>query len=697
MGATDAFPDGVGPAGSGPSGPGGLLDALGVAAVMLDADGRITLWSPQAEQLFGWRADEALGRSAARLLVAPEHFDLVLSLFQQVMSGGKTWAGVFPVRHKDGRTRLIEFRNMRLMDAEGRAYALGIATDQTVVREVERDLALSVRLVAQSPIGLAVLDTDLRYVMANPALERINGLSAAQHIGRRARDVLTFLDTDAVEDTMRKVLATGTPQLNQYTVDRTATDPGTEQAWSASYYRLEDSSGRVLGLATSVVDITEQHQAAKEAARARRRLAVIADASAAIGTTLDVDQTAHELADTVVPELADLAAVDVLDAVLEGRRQGTPAPGSAARFRALAVAAAYPTDAAQAADPTGQIASYDADRIITRCVTTARPVLLARVGDEDLPRIAADPRGAAVLARAGLRSYLAVPLIARGEVLGALSLYRLANRVPFDEDDVMLAVELAARAAVCIDNARSYQSERRTALALQRHLIRHEPPQPTAMEIAYRYQPAQAAGEVGGDWFDAIPVAGDKTALVVGDVMGSGIHAAATMGQLRTTTRALADLDLQPADVLRHLDHIAGGLDPAFATCVYAIYDPRRDECSIAGAGHLPPVLLRPDRPPHLLDLPTGAPLGVGGVAFEQTTVRLRPGDRLVLYTDGLVETRDDPIDTRLETLVSLLTAPHDDLEALCDHLLGALRRPYDHDDVALLIARARGAERRGE
>ncbi|MEW9516369.1 SpoIIE family protein phosphatase [Streptomyces tubercidicus] len=688
MGATDAFPEGAAPVGATPGQPGGLLDLLGVAAVMLDADGRITLWSPQAEALFGWSAEEALGRPAAQLLVGPEHFDLVMGLFSQVMAGGESWAGVFPVQHKDGSTRLVEFRNMRLLDERGESYALGIATDQAVLRRVERDLALSVRLVAQSPIGLAVLDTSLRFVMVNPALERINDLPADQHIGRDVREALSFLDAGTVASRMREVLDTGTPLLDQFTVGRTAADPHADRAWSVSYYRLEDAHGRVLGLATSVVDVTEQHRSATEAARARRRLAVIADASATVGTTLDVDQTAHELADVIVPELADLAAVDVLDAILDGRRPTSLSRGGPARFRALAVSSAYSTEAVRAADPTGQIASYEADRLITRCVTEARPVLVPQVTEGDLPHIAADPQGAALLGKAGLHSYLAVPLIARGEVLGALSLYRVRNPLPFDEDDAVLAVELAARAAVCIDNARSYQSERRTALTLQRHLMNHRPPQPKAMEIAYRYQPAQAASEVGGDWFDAIPVAGDKTALVVGDVMGSGINAAATMGQLRTTARALADLDLDPDEVLRHLDHIAVGLDPAFATCLYAVYDPHRMECRIAVAGHLPPIAVRPDRAPELLDLPTGAPLGVGGVPFEQTTVPLREGDQLVLYTDGLIETRDQPIDARLDTLLELLAEPQEDLEGLCDRLLRALRDEHDHDDVALLIAR---------
>ncbi|MFD4871628.1 PAS domain-containing protein, partial [Streptomyces sp. NPDC058412] len=317
--------DGLGAGGAGRTAPGlappsGLLDVLNVAAVVLDAEGRIALWSPQAEQLFGWSAEDALGRPAAGLLAAEEHLGLVTELFARVMGGAGDWAGAFPVRHKDGGTRLVEFRNMRLLDEHGDLYALGIATDRTRLRQLERDLALSARLVAQSPIGLAVLDTELRYVLVNPTLERINGLPAAQHIGRSVREALSFLDdTEAAEAAMRQVLATGTPLLEQFTAGRTHGGERTEHAWSVSYYRLEDATGRVLGLATSVVDVTQSHQAAIEIARSRRRLALIADATVRIGTTLDLDQTARELADVVVPELADIAAVDILDSVLEGR------------------------------------------------------------------------------------------------------------------------------------------------------------------------------------------------------------------------------------------------------------------------------------------------------------------------------------------------------------------------------------------
>ncbi|MFG2988949.1 SpoIIE family protein phosphatase [Streptomyces sp. NPDC048257] len=500
MGAIEPSQDGTDGARAAPSGPGGLLDLLGVAAVLLDADGRIDLWSPQAEELFGYTAEEALGEFAGRLLVHEEHLSAVLDMFAQVMDGGDSWVGVFPVRHKDGSTRRVEFRNMRLLDSQQEYYALGLAADQATVRQVERDLALSARLVSQSPVGLGVLDTDLRYVSVNPAEERLNGVPASEHIGRHVHEVLPAVDA-SFEAAMREVLVTGIPIVDQYTVGRTPADPHHDHAWSISFYRLEAPNGTVLGVATSSVDVTERHRAVEE--------------------------------------------------------------------------------------------------------------------------------------------------------------------------------------------------QRHTALTLQRSLLPHTPPRRPGLEVATRYRPAQATMEIGGDWFDVIPLRGDKTALVVGDVMGSGVAAAATMGQLRTATRTLADLDLDPAQVLHHLDHATEGLE-TIATCVYAVYDPHTAQCHLSLAGHLPPVLLHPDGTRELLDLPTGAPLGGCGVAFRTTSLVIEAGDQLVLYTDGLVETRDEPIDTRLEVLLDVLDDPSRSLEETCDLLLHTLRHPGDHDDVALLIARTTPEAGRG-
>ncbi|WP_033309208.1 SpoIIE family protein phosphatase [Streptomyces iakyrus] len=665
--------------------PGGLLDLLKVAAVVLDAGGHIALWSPEIEQLLGWTAAEALRQRADTLLVSPENRPRGRELFAQVSTGAR-WAGVFPLRHRDGTERAVEFRTMRLLDPDGQPHLLGLATDATTVRQVERDLALSHSLVNQTPLGIAVFDNDLRWVGVNPALERINGVPEEAVLGRRVGEVLPDLDVAAIEARMRHVLETGRPLLDQQTVGRTAADLQ-DRAYSESYHRIEDTDGRVLGLAMAVLDVTERQQAAAEVAQARQHLSVIADAGVKIGTTLDLQQTARELAGVVVPHLADLAAVDVLESVVASGTITPVSGGAPAEFRALAVAAGYPTDAIHAADPVGELATYGSSRVITQCVRSARPVLVERVDGKMLRRLARDSRAAQALHEAGAHSYLALPLVARGKVLGTLSLYRTVNERPFDDRDQVLASELAARAAICIDNARLYGRERGTALTLQRSLLPSTPAQREGLDIAARYRPALS--EVGGDWYDVLPLGPGRTGLVVGDVMGKGVQAAAIMGQLSTATRALARLDLPPAELLRHLDDIAGSLGDAIATCVYAVCDLERGTCELSSAGHLPPVLAGADGSAKLLDIPGGVPLGVGGVEFGTVEVDLAPGSLLALYTDGLVENRAESIDTGLDTLTRLLRNAGPSLQRASDSLLGALS-PEPDDDVALLLVRTR-------
>ncbi|MFC8945364.1 SpoIIE family protein phosphatase [Streptomyces rochei] len=683
---------GTGPVGPDQDGavsePSGLLDLLGVAAAVLDDEGRITLWSPEAERLFGYSSAEALGRYAADLLIDPLHRSQVLDLFARVLSG-ESWAGGFPIRCKDGTVRQTEFRNVPLQDDQHHAYALGIATDQKQLRELETGLALTSRLFHHAPFGVAVLDPDLRYMLVNPVLEKIHGKPAGETVGRHPSEVIPVPDTSRIEAAMHRVLATGEPLLNQSTLSTTPSDPDprAEHAWSASYYRLQDQRGHILGVAVTVVDDTERHRAAAEAGRVRGRLATLAEAGMRIGSSLDLDRTAHELADIAVDDLADVAAVDVLDVIFTAADPAVPDTGQGTAFRPLAVAARPPTDAVRAADPVGESVIYAADRLVTQCVRTGRPVLVPHLTAESFRRLGTRP-DSGILDRAGAHSYLAVPLRAHGCVLGALSLLRVHDPRPFDEDDRDFAVELADRAAICVDNARWYRHERDTALALQRSLLPHRAPDRPGLGIATRYRPADDTSEIGGDWYDVLPLAGDGTALVIGDVMGSGATAAATMGQLRTATRALARLDLPPGAVLSGLDSLAEDLDSSFATCTYLTCRPAAGTCEIATAGHLPPMVIRPDGTTGLIDPAPGPPLGIGGTTFTTHRFTLAPGSRVLLYTDGLVETRTDPIDDRLQLLLDLLTRhAHRELEDTCDLLLEELRHPGSRDDVALLLA----------
>jgi anti-sigma regulatory factor (Ser/Thr protein kinase) len=301
----------------------------------------------------------------------------------------------------------------------------------------------------------------------------------------------------------------------------------------------------------------------------------------------------------------------------------------------------------------------------------------------------------------GVHSTMSVPIQARGQTLGVAVLTRYRRPDPFTPDDVLLAEEITARAAVCIDNARRFSRERETALALQRSLLPRSLPRTAAVDAASRYLPAARAG-VGGDWFDVIPLSGMRVAMVVGDVVGRGIQASATMGRLRTAVRTLADIDLAPDELLTHLDDLVvrlsveagseGSPGEVGATCLYAVYDPVSRRCTLARAGHPAPVMLKPGGMPREVDLPAGPPLGLGGLPFESAELSLPEGTVLSLFTDGLIESRERDADASRGLLCDALAVPSDSLEESCDRVLHALLPSGgSSDDVALLLARTLG------
>ncbi len=448
----------------------------------------------------------------------------------------------------------------------------------------------------------------------------------------------------------------------------------------------------------------------------RRALALLNAAGARIGNSLDLERTARELLDVAVPQFCDLASVDLYEAVLAGEesRPGRGGEGSAPLRRvALASAVGAVGEGAHPDNvPLGATHRFAFESPCAAALRTARvrPVPPAGPAEPEEAR-GTRPFGLVV------HSTLAVPMVARDQVLGVAQFSRAKGSERFGERDAALAAELAARAAVCIDNARLYRREHERALILQRSLLPPGDPEAAGLDIACRYRPGTAATEVGGDWFDVIELPGHRTALVVGDVMGRGLRAAVTMGELRTAVRTLALLDLEPAEVLERLDEIARGLggnpyrrrggpldnpdhlgEVYLATCVYAVYDPVSRRCTFANAGHVPPVLVEPSEgreggggPPLLLEGPGGLPLGVGGEPFEQIDVELPDGALLALYTDGLVESRDQSLDVGLLRLRQALTDADRPLEDICDRVLAGNGAPQGDDDVALLLARVQG------
>ncbi|MFF6916081.1 SpoIIE family protein phosphatase [Streptomyces sp. NPDC012466] len=299
----------------------------------------------------------------------------------------------------------------------------------------------------------------------------------------------------------------------------------------------------------------------------------------------------------------------------------------------------------------------------------------------------------------GQRAILA-PLRGRRRVIGAALFLRRPERIAFEPDDLLVAAQLATHSALGIDKAVLYGREAYIADELQRTMLPETLPRPTGVRLASRYLPAAETARVGGDWYDAIPLPGSRVALVVGDVMGHSMTSAAIMGQLRTTAQTLAGLDLPPQEVLHHLDEQAQrlGVD-RMATCLYAVYDPVSHRITIANAGHPPPVLLHLGGRAEVLRVPAGAPIGVGGVDFEAVELDAPAGATLLLYTDGLVESRLRDVWTGIEQLreklaaVAQLTGPDHPppLEALCDEVLDMLGPGDRDDDIALLAARFDG------
>ena len=418
----------------------------------------------------------------------------------------------------------------------------------------------------------------------------------------------------------------------------------------------------------------------------------LGEAAAIIGSSLDVSQTAADVVTVAVPGFADGATVFGAERLLAADEFTSPQGDRGAVVRRLAarLRGKPEADTDRLLRP-GEVLVFAEHTAHSRAMATGEPVLFDELDGESAARLGRDPDGREVIAR--YNSYLAVPLIARGAVVGCAVFAREPVSPAFTPSDIGLAQELASRAAVCIDNARLYHRERRTALALQRGLLPGRPRVPSTMEVAQRYLPV-GANVVGGDWHDIVPLAGGGAALIVGDAMGHGPEAAAVMVQLRTAAHTLADLELPPQEVLRRLDRMAAEMPAGlFATCIYAVINPGDRSCVAALAGHLPPVLISPGGETELIKLPPGLPLGLGEDCFEATEISLPPGATLALYTDGLVESRARPLDDGLAALRHELSAalakPDTTLGSACETVTEALRH-HGEDDITLVLARTR-------
>ncbi|MGW4657598.1 SpoIIE family protein phosphatase [Streptomyces sp. NPDC004279] len=682
--------------------PGSIYDYIKVASFSIGPDGHVEQWSLRAENIFGIPAERAVGLDPIEAFITPQLRERGQRKMAEILDG-REWTGVIPFRTPGGRGTegLAEVYVMPTTTEHGERAAVCIIVDVRTLRSIETDLAASQSIFGQSPFGFLLIDPDLRVRRANQRFASTFGGTPDDHRGRSVHDYLQSPEAERVTATLRRVLETGDSITDMHV---TGFVPGSEERkhWSVNLYRVHSGSGRPIGVAWLGTDITARRAAAREAAAARRNLALLNEAGARIGNSLDLETTARELLDVVVPGFCDLATVDLYQGLLVGDETPAGLADGSAELRRVAFASAVsdaPFGGGAAPVSVGAVFHYAFNSPCADALRTARP-----------RHVPAEDGGL-------IQSTLAVPMVAHDTVVGLAQFSRTKGSEPFGERDRALAVELAARAAVCIDNARLYRREHERALILQRSLLPPGDPEASGLDIACRYLPGNAAtgrpSEVGGDWFDVIELPGHRTALVVGDVMGRGLRAAVAMGELRTAVRTLAQLDLEPAEVLAQLDEIARGLgapggvqqatraarrpreadlsEVYLATCVYAVYDSVTRRCTFANAGHLPPVLVEPGEAALMLDVPPGMPLGVGGEPFEEVEVELPEGALLALYTDGLVESRDHPLDEGLQAFVGALTDPSQPLEDVCDHVLNTLDTHHGEDDIALLMARVQG------
>ncbi|MES4904785.1 MULTISPECIES: SpoIIE family protein phosphatase [unclassified Streptomyces] len=691
------------------------FDGAATARATISADAVVTSWNEGARRLLGHLPSEVVGRRAASLLaeeVSPTDVRAVAAL--------PRWSGTLTLRHRDGRpvrVRLLAHRGEAADDGPGDWLLVaplpdaGVAGEAGALEEVE-DYTLLVLASQQAPCAVAIYDRKLRLRKINDQMTQVIGLPEDDIRGLRLSEIGGMPESEELERHMAEVLRTG--ERHEVETHRRVGAEAHAHAWSARLAPVRTPDGEVRGVCLAAHDITEQYLA-------RQRLLLLSESSVRIGTTLDVTRTAQELADVGVLGLADFVSVDLLERL--GQDEGAeefaePPPGPLSGpvvLRRIAHRSVLP-GAPESVVKLGQVGTYPRFSPQAESLASGRPGL-SRSTDPAFGRwVAESPALAAMLRVHPLHSMMSVPIRARGVTLGVATFSRHTRPDPFTQDDALLAEEITARAAVCLDNARRFTRERDTALALQRSLLPQTLPRPTALDIAFRYQPAGPYAGVGGDWFDVIPLSGARVALVVGDVVGHGIQASATMGRLRTAVRTLADVDLPPDELLTHLDDLvihlsAGGAAPSpagdvaptedftptgdvGATCLYAVYDPVARRCSLARAGHPPPVLVAPDGTARPVPVPAAPPLGVGGLPFEAVELEMPEDAVLALYTDGLIGGRGRDLDEGLTALTEALTRPSPSLDAGCDSVLRTLLPEHGaSDDVALLLARTRGLD----
>ncbi len=553
-------------------------------------------------------------------------------------------------------------------------------------RMSDRNLIVLDNVFSQTPAGMALFDRSLRYLRVNAAQARITGHPVEAHLGRHISELVPDIAPQVVPR-MQRVLDTGeTVELEVH--GETAAEPGVDHTWAVTYYPLREE-GQVAGIGAVVIDVTARRQAeqdrqaaleaerrAREAAEAARsRAAFIADAGALLDESLELDDTLESLARLCVPRVGDWCSFSLAS------------PGG--RIRNVAVAHTDPAMIELARElqdryPPDHTAGTGAPAVIR----SGRSELYAEIPDDMLRLGARDQEHYEILAGLGMTSVMVVPLTARGETFGAITFVAADSGRYFGADDLAFAQDLAARAALALDNARLYRERSHVARTLQASLLPEALPEIPGIRIAARYEPLGAATEVGGDFYDVYPTGDEQWVVVIGDVCGKGAEAAALTALARYTLRAVSPAP--PAEALLRLNDaiLRQRNDLRFITLVYAVLDlsEGRRRLTLSSGGHPPPLLLHPTAPGEVIDC-AGTLIGITpNPTLNECTVELGPGDTVAFYTDGVTESSHaDPLGA--EAILTAVAGRHT-AEDVADGLHRLARSNGMHaarDDVAIL------------
>lgn len=642
-----------------------LLDSASVAMLTLDARGRVTACNGLAERLLRTTLADRLGTLGS----AGQEVQFI-RLMRRLLSGQPV-AAELTTTLGDGARLIVSWRGDPLRDESGVVVgAVVVAEEARARREARQDAAVVDALFRQAPVGLCVFDTVGRISRVNRRMAEVSGQPAGAHRGRSLIDMVPN-GGDVLAELVDHVLRTGEPVIDTQVVGIDG------RLWLASIFRL-DHAGHPVGAGCVVHEVTGQRRAELARRAAARRLAFLAEAGTSLSGSLDPDAVVSTLCHLLVPDFADHAVIDLRD-------------DSGAFRRRAAVHAEGIEIEARNVRPQGRTAAYDPAHPIQRAVDTAEVQFCLDVAAE--PGFFPPGDDTRFMRDMSVRSAVIVPLVVAGRVIGVLTVLHSVSRRQHTRDDVDVIQDLAGRAASAVFNALSFEQQRTAALALQRSLLPQLVEAVDSVNVSWRYVPGAEGTEVGGDWVDVFALPDGRVAIVVGDVMGRGLHAAAVMGQLRTAVRVLAPESQSPADLMTRLSALVVGLPgEELATCIVALFDPGRSRLVLSNAGHLPPLLSDGAGRPLPLMRTVGVPLGVSADwTYEDFEIAFPLGTGMALYTDGLVESATQDIDTGIDLVAQSLSGPWDDLEALAERALDAGVRHAEGfgDDVAVLLVRA--------